>query len=102
MRPFPNSILFIGSYFKLLDLWTYETNDSESVQKIFDWTKRYCKNCTATSPEIYKPALDLFLKLTGRVKTDVTIVKDLAIKIRSGVGLLNQSIEVSSVHNTET
>ena len=68
---------------------------TNELSKIFDWMKIYCENCPATtSVEIYKPATELYFKLTLRIKTYFNLFKDIALKIRAEVGNLDQSIQV--------
>lgn len=97
----------IGGYFRLMDVFIShiqikeDDKESKSVEILnenYDWMKRYCEKCTTTSGDIFKPATDLYFKLTLRSKTYSNLFKDIALKVRSEVGNLNESVQVKNGH----
>ena len=63
-----------------------------ALTNFYDWMKRYCEQCpTNTAADMFKPAADLYFKLNLRTKTHTNLFKELAIKIKAEIGILDET-----------
>ncbi len=81
----------LAGYFRLMTILVneIENDGATNLKDIYQWSKSYCEKSTTEDPRIFKPAFELLLLTTSRVKEHANLHKDIAMKTRIVVGTID-------------